>query len=128
MDEKRFDAWTRRRFGLAVGGAAVSALGLLGAIGLSEEDAEAARRNRNNNRNRNRNRNRRRDQCRKLGQTCNDNRRRQQCCNSAQLCAQVPNLGTENFCCKQRDSNCSIDDDCCGRSRCRNGVCTPNPA
>lgn len=127
MEDTQFDRWTRRRFGLAVGGAAVSALGLLGAIGLSEEDAEAARRN-NRNGNNNRRRRPRRDRCRKLGQTCNDNRRRQGCCNSDQLCAQVPNLSTENVCCKQRDDSCSIDDDCCGRSRCNRGFCQPNPS
>ncbi len=99
-------------------------LGLLGAIGLNEEDAEAARRNRRNKNRKNKGRkNRRRDRCRKLGQTCDDSRRRQQCCNATQLCAQVPNLGSGNFCCRQLAQNCSIDDDCCGRNRCRSGAC-----
>jgi hypothetical protein len=30
MDEKRFDAWTRRQFGLGAGGLAASLLGVLG--------------------------------------------------------------------------------------------------
>lgn len=32
MDDSRFDAWTRRRFGLAAGGAAASLLGLAAAL------------------------------------------------------------------------------------------------
>ncbi|MFN8679116.1 MAG: hypothetical protein U0Z70_22230 [Thermomicrobiales bacterium] len=124
MDDTQFDTWTRRRFGLAAGGAAATMLGLLGAVGLNEEDAEAARRNRRNKNRKNKGRkNRRRDRCRKLGQTCDDSRRRQQCCNATQLCAQVPNLGSGNFCCRQLAQNCSIDDDCCGRNRCRSGAC-----
>ena len=124
LDDTQFDTWTRRRFGLAVGGAAATALGILGGLGLSEEDAEARRRNKpNRNRKNDRRKNRRRDRCRKLGQSCNENRRRQQCCSSTQLCAQVPNLGSGDFCCRQLSQNCSRDDDCCGRNRCRSGVC-----
>lgn len=126
MDEERFDAWTRRRFGLAVGSAAVSALGILGAIGLSEEDADAARRNRNNDKGRNdrrRRRRRRRDQCRKLGQSCDESRRRQRCCNENQLCAQVSELGSGNFCCRQLTQSCSSNEDCCGGNRCRSNTC-----
>lgn len=126
LDETRFDTSTRRRFGLAVGGAAASVLGLLGAIGLSDDDASAADRNdrdRNNDRDRRRRRRRRRNQCQKLGQTCDETRRRQRCCNDTQLCAQVPDLGTGTFCCKQLSQSCRDNTDCCGRNRCRSGIC-----
>ncbi|MCA9877764.1 MAG: hypothetical protein KC442_08280, partial [Thermomicrobiales bacterium] len=66
MDDKQFDQWTRRRFGLAAGGAAATALGLLGAIGLSDHDADA-RKNHNKNKNRKGNKRKRKDKCRKLG-------------------------------------------------------------
>ena len=122
MDDVQFDTWTRRRFGLAAGGAAASVLGLLGAIGLSEDEAEAARKN-NKNKNRKNNKRKRKPKCRKLGDTCNDDRRNQQCCSSTQLCAQVQDLGSGNFCCKQLGANCSQNTDCCGKNRCRNGAC-----
>jgi hypothetical protein len=122
LDDSQFDTWTRRRFGLAAGGAAASALGLLGAIGLSEHQAEA-RRNHNKNKNRKDNKRKRKDKCRKLSDACDDNRRNQQCCNENQLCAQVSQLGSGTFCCKQNGFNCQFDSDCCGKNRCRNGVC-----
>ena len=117
MDPKRFDAIaqdlaaaTSRRgmvkgAGLAAGGAALASL--LGLVGRDE--ADAARRKR---------RKRRRDQCRKLGQTCNESAKNQSCCKSGQLCAQVSGLGSSNFCCKQVGSSCSTSTDCCGRNAC----------
>ncbi len=38
MDGSQFDAWTRRRFGMATGGAAAAAL--LGLVGLADTDAK----------------------------------------------------------------------------------------
>ena len=118
MDPKRFDAIaqdlaaaTSRRgmikgVGLAAGGAALASL--LGLVG--HDEADAARRNRRKRR--------RRDQCRKLGQTCNDSVKNQSCCKSGQLCANVRDLGSGNFCCKQAGSSCSTSTDCCGRNAC----------
>lgn len=126
MDDTQFDTWTRRRFGLAVGGAAATALGLLGALGLGEDETEARQKhNKNKNRrnNRRRRRNRNRDQCRKLGQSCDETRRRQRCCNENQLCAQVADLGSGNFCCRQLTQSCSSNADCCGANRCRSNTC-----
>lgn len=104
MDGSRFDTWTRRKFGLAAGGAAVTSLLSLAGI----DDADARRRRGR----------RRRPQCRKLGQTCNESNKDQRCCNSSQLCAQVPDLGTGNFCCKQVGEFCDTSSDCCGRDAC----------
>jgi hypothetical protein len=119
MDAKRFDAiaqdlaaTTSRRgmvkgVGLAAGGAALA--GLLGLVGRDAADAAGRRRRRNR---------RRRDQCRKVGQTCNESVKRQSCCKSGQLCANVRELGSGNFCCKQVGSSCSTSSDCCGRDAC----------
>ena len=125
MDPKRFDAIaqdlaaaTSRRgmvkgVGLAAGGAALASL--LGLVGRDE--ADAARRKR-------RRRRRNRQQCRKLGQTCNDSVKNQSCCKSGQLCANVRDLGSGNFCCKQVGSSCTTSTDCCGRNACdSSGVC-----
>ncbi len=54
MDGSQFDAWTRRRFGMATGGAAAAAL--LGLMGLA--DAAARHKNKhdgNSNKNKNKN-------------------------------------------------------------------------
>jgi hypothetical protein len=95
--------WTRRKFGLATGGAV--AAGLLGLLGLDEADAARGRR-------------RRRKRCRNLGEPCNSSIRRQSCCNSNQLCANVPLLGSGNFCCVQNGDFCDSSDDCCGSDFC----------
>lgn len=116
MDGERFDAWTRRRFGLAAGGAAASMLGLLGL-----DDAEAKKK-KNKKKNKNK-KNKNKKQCRKLGQTCDQTQKNKKCCNQNQLCAQVQGLGSGNFCCKQRGSGCSVNTDCCGSDKCTNGSC-----
>ncbi|MFT4039179.1 MAG: hypothetical protein QM692_13415 [Thermomicrobiales bacterium] len=123
VDETRFDAWTRRRFGLAAGGAAAAVAGLLGAIGLSEHDAEA-RKKHNKNKNRKKNSRKRKDKCRKLGSTCDDNKRNQDCCNANQLCAQVSEFGSGDYCCKQISYSCQYNSDCCGKNKCSGGYCT----
>ena len=115
MDGERFDAWTRRRFGLAAGGAAASLLGLLGM-----EDAEAKKKHKNKNKKKNK----KKDKCKNLGQSCDQTQKNKKCCKSSQLCAQVQGLGSGNFCCKQRGSNCSVNTDCCGNDKCSGGVCS----
>ena len=110
MDGSRFDGWTRRRFGLASGGIATA--GLLGLLGLDWEEAEARRRRRRKKRKKRR--------CQRLQQPCDQSRRTQDCCNVNFLCAQVPSLGSGNFCCKQAGQGCSVDNDCCGRDACDN--------
>ena len=114
MDGERFDAWTRRRFGLAAGGAAASLLGLLGM-----EDAEAKKKHKNKKKNK-----KKKNKCKNLGQSCDQTQKNKKCCKSSQLCAQVQGLGSGNFCCKQRGSNCSVNTDCCGNDKCSGGVCS----
>jgi hypothetical protein len=102
LDGSRFDAWTRRRFGLATGGAAVASL--LGSIGVHEAEAKKKRK--------------KKKKCRKLQQSCDQSNKKKKCCNKNQLCAQVSHLGSGNHCCKQRGQGCSEDADCCGSDRC----------
>lgn len=106
MDGTRFDAWTRRRFGLATGGAVASVLGLMGL-----DDAEAKKKNKNKNK-------KKKKKCKKLGQGCDITVKKKKCCSSSQLCAQVSHLGSGLFCCKQHDDSCSRDQDCCGNDFC----------
>jgi hypothetical protein len=112
LDGTQFDAWTRRRFGLATGGALASLIGL-----PLLDDAEA-KKNKHKHKNKNK-----KKKCRKLGQSCDITQQKKKCCNSKQLCAQVKNLGSGNFCCKQRNDSCSVNDDCCGTDKCSNGKC-----
>lgn len=109
MDGERFDAWTRRRFGLAAGGAVASLLGLIGL-----EDAEAKKKKKKK---------KKKKDCRKLGQTCDQTQKNKKCCKQDQLCAQVQGLGSGTFCCKQRGAGCSENSDCCGNDKCQNGTC-----
>jgi hypothetical protein len=117
MDGTQFDSWTRRRFGLATGGAAASLLGLFGL-----PDAEAKKKNKKNKKN---NKNKKK-KCRKLGQTCDINVKKKSCCSNKQDCAQVQGLGSSTFCCKALNDGCSVNTDCCGNRRCNNGKCV-NP-
>lgn len=121
MDGTRFDAWTRRRFGMASGGA------LAGLLGLSLLESEAAKKHGNHkhkNKNKNKNKNKKKKKkCRKLGQSCDTSVKKKKCCNSAQLCSTVKGQGSQTFCCKQVSQSCSDSDDCCGDNTCSNGKC-----
>jgi hypothetical protein len=118
LDGTRFDAWTRRRFGLATGGAVASMLGL-----LNLEDAEAKKKNKNKNKNKKK----KKKKCKKHGQSCDIDVKKKKCCSEDQLCAQVSELGSGNVCCKQLNFGCSNSQDCCGDNRCHNGTCrTPS--
>jgi hypothetical protein len=95
---------------MATGGA------LAGLLGLAVRGEVVAKKNHKNNKNK-------KPKCRKLGQSCDISVKSKKCCSSKQLCAQVAHLGSGTFCCKQRDSSCSVNDDCCGTDRCNNGKC-----
>lgn len=100
MDDLRFDAWTRRRFGLVAGGT------LAALLGLAESQATEAKRKRRPKR------------CRKLGETCDNTKRSKSCCNAALLCAQVTQVGQANVCCKQAGQDCANSRECCGNDAC----------
>jgi hypothetical protein len=94
MDGSRFDAWTRRRFGVAAGGAAATLFGL-----ASLSDAAAKKK-----------RKKRPKRCRKLWATCSPRGRR--CCNRFK-CRDVGDPDPEFRCCKLDGERCSGDDECC---------------
>jgi hypothetical protein len=110
MDGRTFDAWTRRRVGLAAGGLAMTLFGWAG------EPETAARRKKDKNKDKKR--------CRKLGQTCDQSKKNKQCCSDKQLCAQISGQGSDTFCCNQRNERCSENSDCCGNDRCSSGRCS----
>lgn len=112
MDGARFDSWTRRRFGVAAGGAAASLVGLVGRL-----QTDAKKDNKNN-------KNKDKKKCRKLGQSCNQSNKNKKCCNNKQLCAQISGQGSGTFCCKQRNDSCSDNADCCGNNKCSSGKCS----
>jgi hypothetical protein len=107
MDGSRFDAWTRRNFGVAAGGALAGLLALAGRHDAEAQVTEPEAKN-----------------CRKNGQTCDQTRRGQECCNDNNLCAQIAGEGSNTFCCKQVGGTCRRNSDCCGLNRCGgNGKC-----
>lgn len=108
MDGTQFDAWTRRRFGLATGSAVASVLGL-----MSLDDAEAKKKNKNKKRKKNK-----KKKCKKLGEGCDPTVKKKKCCSERQLCAPISGQGSDLFCCKQNGESCSRDSDCCGNDFC----------
>lgn len=128
MDRSWFDAWTRRTFALAVGGAAVAALGL-----APPRTATAKKR-----------------RCRKLRQACRPGNKKKRCCKKhdlvcgelldlsgkhccrpfrglcadaneccgALVCDQITGLGPETRCCSAGDGFCTKTEDCCAGFAC----------
>ena len=105
MDGSRFDAWTRRRFGLAAGGLAGSLLSL---IGIGPDDAQARKGKKKKRR------------CKKLGQPCKPTGKRK-CCKGKGLACYPPVEGPGGRrCCLRGQESCKTDDECC------HGTCTDN--
>jgi hypothetical protein len=98
MDGTRFDAWTRRRFGLVAGG-----IGAL-LLGLDGRDETAARRKGTKN---TKKRGRKRKRCKKLLQPCTIGGKT--CCKGNDC---EPINGGQ-FCCKPFGKSCSDDAECC---------------
>lgn len=102
MGASRFAAWTRRRFGLAVGGTAASLLGL---AGLGEVAAKK--------------RHKKKKRCHKAGRGC---KRGHDCCGSLR-CAKAGIPGSLR-CCRDEGGACSTINDCCGELACSpDGTC-----
>jgi hypothetical protein len=92
MKSSRFDSWTRRRFGLAAGGA------LAALTRLASPEAADAKKTKTKKR------------CRKVGQVCRQSGKRKRCC-SGRLCERFDG---QNFrCCKPLDQPCSAGGECC---------------
>jgi hypothetical protein len=106
MDEARFDAWTRRRFGLAAGGFAASLLSL-----AETEDAQTKKN--------------RKKRCKKLGQTCKAKTKTKgrKCCGDLSCDVTDPS-NAKTRCCRKLDEPCTDHEDCCGASCCQpSGQC-----
>ena len=94
MDAKHFDAWTRRKFGLAAGSALAALLAL-----RNEDDAGARRR-----------------RCLRQGRVCTSTGRR--CCGKLECQNTFANGTWDNdVCCKPDGESCSAETICC-RTNC----------
>jgi hypothetical protein len=88
MNASRFDAWTRRRFGLVAGGLTASLLGL-----IEPEVAEARK-------------------CKDLRQKCGKNK---PCCKKKNLkCREVLDDPDNKRCCRPVQGKCAEANECCG--------------
>jgi hypothetical protein len=112
MDAKRFDAWTRRRFGLGAGGLAAS---LLGFQGLDEAEGK-------NNKHKHKNKGKHKhkgQKCKKAGTGCKPQKR--DCCTGLS-CQAIPGFGSER-CCAAAGAACSQSQECCSGT-CTGGACS----
>jgi hypothetical protein len=90
MDGLEFDAWTRRRFGLAVGGAVAALAGL---------DATTAKK-------------KRKKRCKRLGEGCKPGGKRK-CCGQLRCDRPGSDSVDRPLCCKTAGKSCSDSLDCC---------------
>lgn len=106
MDETRFDAWTRRRFGLAAGGIAA----LPGLFGPGIAHAGKGKKQR-------------KKRCKKLGAGCKPGGKRR-CCGSLKCDRIHFDPSPKTRCCRRKDQPCAGHDDCCAGLCCQaSGVC-----
>jgi hypothetical protein len=94
MDGSAFDAWTRRRFGLAAGGVAASLLALAYSPGAQAKKKRKKRK-----------------RCRQLRAACSPGSKKK-CC-KAFRCLPTTFMGSDFRCCKDLDAPCGADDECC---------------
>lgn len=106
MDTTRFDALTRRRFGLAAGGSSAMLLGL-----LSGRSVDAGK-----------NRRKRKKRCKNLGDTCQQGGKRK-CCGELRCDHHGVNSLNQTFCCKKLGRPCTDPNDCCSPATCNAGTC-----
>jgi Chaperone of endosialidase len=104
MDDTRFDAWTRRRFGFAAGGLAAAVLGLAGS-----EDAQTKKKNKK--------------RCKKLGAGCKPGGKRK-CCGTLR-CDQISfEPSPKTRCCRKEGDPCGDHLHCCDNLCCQDsGLC-----
>jgi hypothetical protein len=106
MDSGRFDAWTRRHFGLAASGVISGLLGL----GVHPAGSDAKKRNKKR---------RRRKRCLKLGNFCTSGGKRR-CCK--RLRCDFPSAGSmATLCCRTEGGQCDAGIDCCEPFTCNLG-------
>jgi hypothetical protein len=106
VDSSRFDAWTRRRFGIATAGI------VAGLLGLGERDDAPAKRKRK----RKRRKQKQKPKCEQHRTRCNPKNDKELCCGGL-ACDEVPELGGHH-CCRQLFGDCQQDSDCCANTVC----------
>jgi hypothetical protein len=120
MDGSRFDAWTRRRVGLALGGGIASVLGLAQLDLVSAKNKKKKRRRRR--------RRRQEQQCKALRSLCAPEEH-PSCCEGLE-CGVPYDLSenpTQTYCCYPLDGHpCATDRDCCYPSFCVQETCVVN--
>jgi hypothetical protein len=94
MDSLRFDAWTRRRIGLATGGMAAFIISAIAPGGLN------ARKKR-----------KKKKRCKKVTQSCKTGKHKRRCCNGLR-CDQVEDLDGRH-CCRPLQATCGETNECC---------------
>lgn len=109
MDGSRFDTWTRRRFGLAVGSLAAST------IGFGAHDAEAGKRKK------------RKKRCKKLRHICQPGNTKKRCCKNQDLVCGVILSQEGNHCCRPSQGRCATVADCCDGKICMNVIGLDGP-
>jgi hypothetical protein len=105
MDDSRFDNWTRRRFGLAIGGLAAGVSGLPGLRAIGVEAGKGKR-------------------CRKLQQPCKPSGKKKRCCKGQGLLCEIVVGLNGRFCCRSVGAACTEKADCCGFLECVDGECS----
>jgi hypothetical protein len=100
VEGPRFDAWTRRRFGIAAGGLSASLLGL-----AAIDDTEAKKG--------------KKKKCKKLGAGCKTSGKKKRCCKAFSC---EPNAAGAQHCCKDDAKPCTLSSDCCS-TLCQSDVC-----
>ena len=103
MHGSRFEAWTRRIFGIAAAGIVPILLG------MGEREAASAKASRKK-------RHKRRPLCERLRTACNPDNNKHVCC-GALICGTVPDLHGHH-CCVSRFDSCSSQKDCCSNLDC----------
>ena len=93
MDGSRFDLWTRRRFGMAAGGATVALL-------AGTRSATVAKKNK-----------KKKKRCKRLLDPCSPGGKRK-CCKTL-TCLPQTFMGSDFRCCKPLNASCGADDECC---------------
>lgn len=104
MDGVRFDAWTRRRFGMAAAGLAT----LLSPLAARDIAAKKKRKKR----------------CLKLGRVCEPGGKRK-CCKKLKCRLTLNNVGFSHHCCKTVGATCASFQDCCS-GFCLDDRCQPD--
>ena len=102
MEDDRFDAWTRRRFGRAMAASLASLV-----MVTTPKSTGAAR-------------------CKRLGSACS--RRGKRCCGKLKCDQTVLNSAAGKFCCKREGATCTSGEPCCSGTcdfLVKGGTCAP---